>query len=58
MRRAKAAKLIDEYFENLHTVLWSDFDLSRTDRREKAKQWFLDQMQAAGIIKAEEQIDR
>ena len=52
MKKAKASKLIDTYFEDLHITLWGDYDLSRPDRREAAKEWFLKQCLQAGIIKA------
>lgn len=33
------------FLSNRHTVLWSDFDLTRPDRREKAAAWLAAQIQ-------------
>jgi len=35
----------DAFLSNRHTVLWSDFDLTRPDRKEKAVLWLRDQIQ-------------
>lgn len=57
MKKAKASKLIDTYFESLHITLWGDYDLSRTDRRAAAKEWFLKQVIQAGIVKEDEKTE-
>lgn len=50
MKQRKAAKLVKEYFDSLHVVLWGDFDISRIDRRAAAEVWFMNQLIAAKIV--------
>lgn len=35
----------ESFLSNRHTVLWSDFDLTRPDRKEKAAAWLAAQIQ-------------
>ena len=35
----------ESFLSNRHTVLWSDYDLTRPDRKEKAARWLAAQIQ-------------
>jgi hypothetical protein len=44
---------LDQYWKDLHCILWLDWDLGRPDSREKAKAWVLDHfLPALGVIES------
>lgn len=37
---------VEEWLCNMHSTLWSDWDITQTARRRLAAEWFVDQMRS------------
>lgn len=44
----KKSKLVEEFYDYLaddkHCILWGDWDITRHDSRQKAAEWYIDQL--------------